>query len=81
MNKEIADTVMQIIEKSSNVSYVTNYYKWKLISQDPDDDKFVDCAISGNANYLVTQDKHFTVLKEIEFPKVEIVDITSFKEI
>jgi len=48
---------------------------------DPDDNKFVDCAISSNAKFIVTNDKHFNVLKNVDFPKIEVVDIDKFKEI
>ena len=46
------------------------HYNWRLITIDPDDNKFIDCAVAANADYLVTNDKHFNVLKEIDFPKV-----------
>jgi predicted nucleic acid-binding protein len=35
---------------------------------DQDDEKFADCAIVSNADYLVTNDRHFEVLKTIQFP-------------
>ena len=43
-----------------------------------DDNKFVDCAIAANASYIVSQDHHFDILKTIEFPKVELIDIDTF---
>lgn len=52
-----------------------------LISNDPDDDKFVDCAIASSADYLVTHDNHFNILKTVEFPKVEIIDINSLMKL
>jgi uncharacterized protein len=33
-------------------------YKWQLVEKDPDDNKFVDCAVGVNADYLVSDDKH-----------------------
>jgi predicted nucleic acid-binding protein len=81
MGKEVANTVLQIIENSSNVEFITKYFRWNLINVDPDDNKFIDCAISSNAKYIVTQDKHFNVLKNIDFPKVDVIDILKFKEV
>lgn len=49
-----------------------------VLDTDPDDNKFVDCAIIANAKYIVTQDHHFDVLKNIEFPKVDVVNIQTF---
>ena len=51
MGEEVANYVLQILENSTNVNYVTKYYRWQLITVDPDDNKFVDCAISSNAKY------------------------------
>ena len=49
-----------------------------LIEADPDDNKFVDCAICGNAELIVTNDAHFNVLKSIGFPIVEVKSIQEF---
>lgn len=81
MGKEVANTVLQIIENAPNVQIITRYYKWRLIEQDPDDNKFVDCAIAGNAHYLVSHYRHFKVLETIDFPKVKVVDIISFENL
>jgi uncharacterized protein len=64
--------------ESENVEYLEPYYKWQLIEADKDDNKFVDCAISGNALFIVSNDKHFNILKEIDFPKVEVVKVDDF---
>ena len=66
---------------SLNVQKVNNYYKWRLISSDPDDNKFVDCALNAGADFIVTNDKHFNVLKEMNFPRINVIDIDDFKEI
>jgi len=42
---------------------------------DPDDNKFVDCAVAGNAKYIVTEDSHYDVLKGLDFPKVDIIKL------
>jgi len=67
--------------KSPNVIQTIPYYKWNLIAADPDDNKFVDCALNADADYIVTNDKHFNVLKEIDFPNINVVDINTFKKI
>lgn len=43
--------------------------------------KFVDCAISSNAHYIVTDDKHFKILKSIDFPKIEIIKAEDFLQL
>lgn len=64
-----------------NVHEVVPYYLWQLIDQDLDDNKFVDCAVSAGADYLVTNDRHFDVLASIEFPKVKAIKAQAFLEI
>lgn len=64
-----------------NVSQITPYFRWNLIENDPDDNKFVDAAISANVDYLVTNDKHFNILKPLDFPKVRLCRAEEFKAI
>ena len=55
------------------------HYTFALIEADKDDNKFVDCAIAANAKCIVTEDKHFKVLENIPFPKVEVIGREDFK--
>ncbi|MBX2928668.1 MAG: nucleotide-binding protein, partial [Saprospiraceae bacterium] len=61
-----------------NKEWITTYFKWNLISTDPDDNKFSDCAIACNARYLVSDDKHFNVLKSLSFPRVSVLAAEEF---
>ncbi|OHD78965.1 MAG: putative toxin-antitoxin system toxin component, PIN family [Spirochaetes bacterium RIFOXYB1_FULL_32_8] len=73
--------VLDIIAVSESVLFTNNFYKWKFITSDPDDNKFVDCAITSNADYLVTNDSDFKIIKKIDFPKVHILNYKEFKEL
>ncbi|MCI4650429.1 putative toxin-antitoxin system toxin component, PIN family [Phaeodactylibacter sp.] len=75
-----ADLVLKILSTAPNVTFTEPYFRWGLIETDPDDNKFADLAISANANYLVTHDKHFKVLDTIPFPTVKVVDLPSFRQ-
>jgi len=70
--------VMEMLLKSPNVIQNIPYYRWDLVSSDSDDNKFVDCALNAGVDYLVTNDKHFNILKMIDFPKVNIIRIEEF---
>lgn len=72
---------MKAIDKSPDVLQVNKYFFWNLITADPDDNKFVDCAVAASADYLVTEDKHFKVLKNIPFPPVTVVSMDDFLEV
>ena len=79
LSKAAADAVLETLENLSNVHYTDVYYRWQLITADPDDDKFVDCAIAGGCDYIVTNDRHFNVLKVIDFPPVKVINLEEFK--
>ena len=70
--------IVYTIMERKNVRQITPSYRWNLITADPDDNKFVDCAIAANARCIVTEDHHFNVLKEIDFPSVDILNIDQF---
>jgi uncharacterized protein len=80
MSATLAQNVVKGIREASNVWHIHKYYFWNLISADPDDDKFVDCAVAGAANFIVTGDRHFQVLKKIAFPKVAVISADDFVE-
>ena len=78
---EVTENFLELIETAPNVIWINQYYKWNLISSDPDDNKFVDCAIACGAQFLVSNDKHFNILKEIEFPKIDVIKAEDFLKV
>jgi putative PIN family toxin of toxin-antitoxin system len=75
-----AKSVVRTLLELDNVNQLQVFFNFNLIVNDPDDNKFVDCAISGNADYLVTNDRDFNVLKDVKFPKVNVVNIDEFEK-
>jgi len=73
-----ADMIIQIILNSENVVFAHPTFRFNLITADYDDNKFVDCAIVTNADYIVSQDTHFNILKNTDFPKVNVIRIEEF---
>ncbi|MGH7970339.1 MAG: putative toxin-antitoxin system toxin component, PIN family [Limisphaerales bacterium] len=47
---------------SENLLRVTPSFQFHVIAADPDDNIFTDCAITAEANYLLTEDTHFALL-------------------
>jgi len=41
-----------------------------VVKDDPDDNKFIEAAIEGNADYIVSQDKHLLNIKEYKGIKI-----------
>ncbi len=75
---QIADTLTTYLLNLPNLLKVEVYYRWDLIKEDYDDNKFVDCAISAGAECIVSEDKHFKVLQNIDFPKVIVLKLLEF---
>ena len=78
--KKIAGNVLNFLFNSINLFWVTPYFQWTLITADPDDNKFADCALNAGADYLVTNDQHFNVLNSLNFPPIKVINIETFKK-
>ena len=80
-SEQTALLVYSILSAAVNATFTEPYFKWQLIDADPDDNKFADLAVAANANYLVTNDKHFNILKTTDFPKLNVLSLDEFKVI
>ncbi len=76
-----AEIVLDELLNLHQTEQVEAFYKWQLIEEDKDDNKFVDAAVASNADYIITNDKHFKVLRNIPFPKVQILSLQEFKDL
>ena len=79
--RQVVVNVLNFIFYSINTLMVTPYFHWNLISVDPDDNKFVDCALNAGADFIVTHDRHFKILNLINFPPVRSIDVEAFKSL
>ncbi len=79
VNHTFAVRIINALLKSNCLKLFDPHYHFELITQDPDDNKFVDCAIIASADYLVSEDRHFNVLKQVPFPKVNVVTLDQFQ--
>jgi uncharacterized protein len=77
----VAENIANFLAIIPSVKLITPFIKWELIVADPDDNKFVDCAISAGAECIITHDTHFDVLKKTPFPSVRILSPEEFKAI
>jgi uncharacterized protein len=76
----ISHKTLSYLLSLNNVLPINIYYYWNLL-KDESDNKFADCAIAANADFLVTNDKHFNVLKDLDFPKVRILSLSEFEKL
>ena len=77
----LAPKLVNALADLPNSIHVDPHFNYLLISVDPDDNKFADCAININADYLVSDDAHFRVLADVEFPNVVVVTGDQFLSI
>jgi putative PIN family toxin of toxin-antitoxin system len=80
MGPETSESVMGVLENLSNINLLTTYFKFNLL-KDPDDNKFVDCAVAANSDFIISHDKDFDILKFISFPKIKVIDSNRFREV
>lgn len=78
---EVAEAVTPTLIELSNVHLISTYYRLRLIVADEEDNKFSDCAFAANADFIITNDKHFNVLKDLNFPSIYIIRLEEFKEL
>lgn len=50
----------------------------KVIKEDPDDDKFIACALAGKADYLVSGDRHMLAQKQVR--SLPIISLGEFQK-
>ena len=72
---KFAELALDVIANNPDTLFVTPYYNFRVIVADPDDDKFVDCAVASNAKFIVTEDAHYDALRYCVFPKVEVIGL------
>lgn len=74
----VAENVVLLILNKKNTRLIDPHFRLNLIDADPDDNKFVDCAFAAGADYLVTEDSHFNVLRTLRFPQLNLVTLDEF---
>lgn len=72
MRKIVLDTNCLLATLPSKSPY---HKVWEI-----DDNKFVDCAVCGNAECIVSNDNHFKILKETYFPYTTLYTLQEFCE-
>jgi uncharacterized protein len=73
------ETNQILFDFSTFTSLVETPHRIKVIDDDPDDDKFIECAISSLSDFIVSGDKHLLTLKEYKGIKIlKASDFLSF---
>ena len=63
VSHRFAELAINVIVNNPYTVFVTPYFHFNLITADPDDNKFIDCAVVANAKFIVTENRHFDSVK------------------
>lgn len=77
-NEDTAKYIIDAIVSNPYTRFITVYFDFNLINEDPDDNKFVDCAITAGARYIVTEDHHYDIIKRHGLPGLDIIGLDDF---
>lgn len=71
------EDLMEAILKIVNFVKVTK--KFNVVLEHSADDKFIDCALAADADYIVSGDKH--LLKIVSYKKTQILSVNEFLQL
>ncbi len=76
-----AELVTSLLLAAPNHIRQEPYFRFGQVRDDPDDNKFVDCAIAANADWLVSDDRHILnlVREKDRFPPVPLCSFAEFR--
>ena len=58
----------------SHSCWISPQKRFAVIKNDPADDKFLECAVAGDADFIVSGDKHLLSLEEFQGIKIITID-------
>lgn len=64
MLKKEAEELLSLFKARKNIKMVTPSKRFKVIKEDPADNKFLECAIEAKAEYIISADKHLRNLRK-----------------
>ncbi len=73
------ETAQILLDFSSFTDLITTHEKISIIDDDPDDNKFIECAVSSKSHFIVTGDKHLLNLKR--YQDIDILKAADFLSI
>lgn len=77
LNEDIVDDIATFLYEGTILT--EDSYKVSKITEDSDDNKFIGCAIEGEADYIVSGDEHLLSLKN--YRGIQIINADSFLKI
>jgi putative PIN family toxin of toxin-antitoxin system len=63
-NEYELEELLSLFSTGFNILFITKTPKIKIIKSDPDDDKFIECALALKADAVITGDREVLAVKE-----------------
>ncbi|MDO3642124.1 putative toxin-antitoxin system toxin component, PIN family [Mucilaginibacter sp. L3T2-6] len=76
---EFADASLDYLLLLPNVILKNPDFLWQLVENDKDDNKFIDCYIASQSDYIISNDKHIHQIKTNIFPQVSVLKYDEFE--
>ncbi|GBD96472.1 MAG TPA: putative toxin-antitoxin system toxin component, PIN family [Nitrospirae bacterium] len=73
------EELLSLFSRGFSILFTTKTPKIKIIKDDPDDDKFIECAAALKANAIITGDREVLAIKE--YMGIKILTPRQFLEI
>lgn len=70
------DEIIAELVTLPNSSVITPEITVNEVDRDPDDDKFLECAVAGDADFIISGDEHLLTISSYE--NIEIVTADEF---
>jgi putative PIN family toxin of toxin-antitoxin system len=76
---EFTDASLDFLLLLPNVFLSNPFFLWQLVENDKDDNKFVDCYIASQSDYIISNDKHIHQIKNNMFPQISVLRYEEFE--
>lgn len=70
------EKLLSLFAKGFNITFTSNTPKIKAVKDDPDDNKFIECAVACGAEFIITGDKTLEKIKK--YQKIKILNPKNF---
>jgi putative PIN family toxin of toxin-antitoxin system len=77
---DYTDASLDFLLLLPNVILKNPSFLWQLVENDKDDNKFVDCYVASQCDYIISNDRHLHLMKTNKFPQIAVLRYEEFEE-
>jgi len=77
---EHTDASLDFLLLRPNIILKNPSFLWQLVENDKDDNKFIDCYIAGQCDYIISNDRHIHQIKTSKFPQIAVLRYEEFEK-